>query len=531
MINFSLALASAVTEPDPFDKVVTAVCATINCDAVALMRAEHATLTPVAQRGLSADMMGRRFELTEHPRLKAICDSRAVVCFAADSPLPDPYDGMILGHEHDITVHSCMGMALYKEKQLLGVLTLDSVEPHQFDAIDYPALNIIASLIADLLYTKSQLERLEHKSLHAQHVLQAMSEQVSDVHHNTEMIGKSKAMQSLRKAIRLAAPSDLAILIEGESGVGKELVARELHFQSARKQQPLVYVNCAAIARHLIESELFGHVKGAFTSAVRDREGKFLLADGGTLFLDEIGELPLEVQGTLLRAIQNQEIQVVGKDIPRKVNVRIIAATNRSLDDEVNAGRFRNDLYHRLSAFPIPVPPLTQRTSDIPLLAGFFAETVRRKLGLQQLTLSQATMQYLTHYSWPGNIRELEHVISRAALYAKEETSNGITTITPEHLTGLSAPMATHDNTRASASQQQNTLQLRSGESSSALLSDMPVDLRERTAKFQSDLIYQALQLSQGSWTKAATMLSMDRANLARLAKRLGVTVEKSVTR
>ncbi|WOD08969.1 sigma 54-interacting transcriptional regulator [Marinomonas sp. GJ51-6] len=252
-----------------------------------------------------------------------------------------------------------------------------------------------------------------------------------------EMIGQSDVMQALEQAIKLVAPSDFAILIEGETGVGKELVARMLHQTSLRSASPMVYVNCAAIPHHLIESELFGHVKGAFTGADRDRQGKFLLADGGTLFLDEIGELPLEVQGTLLRAIQNQEIQAVGKDQVRKIDVRIIAATNRHLETEVSEQRFRADLFHRLSVFPIQVPALRHRQGDIPLLAGFFAERFRRKLGLQQLTLSSSAIGLLETYHWLRNVRELEHVISRAALFAKADIPSGITVISKNHLKGL----------------------------------------------------------------------------------------------
>lgn len=334
-------------------------------------------------------------------------------------------------------IRSEYGIPLHFGNALLGVLTLDSLEPHEFDFLDAAFINTLGELSARFLHTALYIEKLDQQHLHTQHVLQAVSEQVSEQHQHGEMIGKSEAMEKLKRAIRLAASSELTILIQGESGVGKELVARALHFQSARHGQPLVYVNCAAIASHLTESELFGHVKGAFTSANRDRDGKFLLVDGGTLFLDEIGELPQEIQGTLLRAIQNQEIQVVGQDKSRKVNVRVIAATNRKLEDEVKYKRFRADLYHRLVVFPIYVPTLKERQSDIPLLAGYFAEKTRRSLGLQQLILSDDTLLQLTRYNWPGNVRELEHVVSRAALYAREETPTGITVIKPSHLTGI----------------------------------------------------------------------------------------------
>ncbi|RCX08424.1 nitric oxide reductase transcriptional regulator NorR [Marinomonas foliarum] len=515
LLSFALDLASAVTQPNRFEQLVYAVRATINCDAVVLLSHSHGVLTPLAQRGLSDDMMGRRFIIDEHPRLKAISSDHYPVRFPADSPLPDPYDGMVLGHDENLPVHSCMGVPLYLEGKLIGVVTLDSIQPGVFDDIDTRALEIIGTMAAMTLNTAILMEQLENQSQHAQNVLKVIGEQSS------EMIGQSKAMQDLKQSINLVASSDFSILIEGETGVGKELVARALHEHSSRAEAPMVYVNCAAIPHHLIESELFGHVKGAFTGADRDRDGKFLLADGGTLLLDEIGELPLEVQGTLLRAIQNQEIQAVGKDQIRKVNVRIIAATNRHLETEVAENRFRADLFHRLSVFPIQVPPLRERQGDVPVLAGFFAERFRRKLGLQQLTLSASAIDMLEAYHWPGNVRELEHVISRAALFSKAESSKadnpkGITVITSTHLTGLQI-----DNS-AKEKIQKNELEPR-------LEIHKPIDLRLETETYQRNLIRKALEDNQGNWTKAAQQLSMDRANLARLAKRLGIVVAKEV--
>ncbi|WP_249422036.1 nitric oxide reductase transcriptional regulator NorR [Marinomonas lutimaris] len=521
LLSFALDLASAVTQPNRFEQLVYAVRATINCDAVVLLANNNGVLTPLAQRGLSEDLMGRRFIIDEHPRLKAICSGHYPVRFPAESPLPDPYDGMVLGHDENLPVHSCMGVPLYLEGKLIGVVTLDSIMPGVFDNIDARALEIIGTMAAMTLNTAILMERLENQSLHAQNVLKVMGDQRID------MIGQSKAMQDLKQSINLVASSDFSILIEGETGVGKELVARALHEQSSRADAPMVYVNCAAIPHHLIESELFGHVKGAFTGADRDRDGKFLLADGGTLLLDEIGELPLEVQGTLLRAIQNQEIQAVGKDQIRKVNVRIIAATNRHLETEVAENRFRADLFHRLSVFPIQVPALRDRQGDIALLAGFFAERFRRKLGLQQLILSASAIDMLEAYHWPGNVRELEHVISRAALFSRAESSKaesgkadnatGITVITSAHLTGLQI-----DNS-AKEKIQKNELE------PPRLEKHKPIDLRLETETYQRELIRKALENNDGNWTRAAQQLSMDRANLARLAKRLGIVVAKEV--
>ena len=518
LLSFALDLASAVTQPNRFEQLVYAVRATINCDAVVLLVNNNHVLIPIAQRGLSDDLMGRRFAIGEHPRLKEICSGHYPVRFPADSELPDPYDGMVIGHDDDLRVHSCMGVPLHLEGKLIGVVTLDSITPGVFDNIDSRALEIIGAMSAMTLNTAILMEQLEDKTQRAQHVLQAMNEQ-AQVKDGGEMIGQSDVMKALDQAIKLVAPSDFAILIEGETGVGKELVARMLHQTSLRSASPMVYVNCAAIPHHLIESELFGHVKGAFTGADRDRQGKFLLADGGTLFLDEIGELPLEVQGTLLRAIQNQEIQAVGKDQVRKIDVRIIAATNRHLETEVREHRFRADLFHRLSVFPIQVPALRHRQGDIPLLAGFFAERFRRKLGLQQLNLSSSAIELLEAYRWPGNVRELEHVISRAALFAKADTPTGITVISPAHLTGLQLSQEIKERIQNKTNNMPKNTSEAKGK----------IDFRLETETYQRNLIRSALDKTNGNWTKAAEHLSMDRANLARLAKRLGIRVIKEV--
>jgi transcriptional regulator with GAF, ATPase, and Fis domain len=214
------------------------------------------------------------------------------------------------------------------------------------------------------------------------------------------------------------APTDASVLLLGESGTGKELVAREVHRRSKRAGRPLVKVNCAAVPRELYESEFFGHARGAFTGALRDRAGRFELADGGTLFLDEVGEIPLELQAKLLRVIQEGELERVGEERTREVDVRLIAATNRDLRSEAEAGRFRQDLYYRLSVFPIELPPLRKRAEDIPLLAEHFLALGARKLGRPKPRLTLANAQQLRRYSWPGNVRELQHVIERALITA-----------------------------------------------------------------------------------------------------------------
>ena len=234
-----------------------------------------------------------------------------------------------------------------------------------------------------------------------------------------EIIGQGGAWRQTIKQVEIVAPTDATVLVLGETGTGKELVARELHRSSRRKHKPLVLVNCACIPKELYESEFFGHARGAFTSAVRDRVGRFEAAAGGTLFLDEIGEIPLELQSKLLRVLQEKCYERVGEEKSRHADVRIIAATNRDLKKEITAGRFREDLYYRLNVFPIKVAPLRDRKEDVPLLASHFIETSIKELGCPRPRLTPAGLETLQIYDWPGNIRELRNVIERATIFAQ----------------------------------------------------------------------------------------------------------------
>lgn len=231
-----------------------------------------------------------------------------------------------------------------------------------------------------------------------------------------EIIGESQALKRTLAQIEAVAKTPVSVLILGESGVGKEMIARAIHTKSDRADRPLVKVNCASIPKELFESEFFGHVRGAFTGAHQDRVGRLQLADGGTLFLDEVGEIPMSQQGKLLRALQEGEFERVGEDRTSKVDVRVVAATNRDLMAEIKAGRFREDLYYRLSVFPVSVPPLRDRIEDVSLLAFHFLEQFCRDLGRDPLRITQQQMRVLEQQAWPGNIRELKNVIERAVI-------------------------------------------------------------------------------------------------------------------
>jgi anaerobic nitric oxide reductase transcription regulator len=312
----------------------------------------------------------------------------------------------------------------------------------------------------------------------------------------------------LRREIALVAASDLAVLVTGETGVGKELVAHHVHAASARGDEALIHVNCAALPLSIAESELFGHVAGAFTGALRDRAGKFEVADGGTLFLDEIGELSLEIQPKLLRVLQHGEIQRVGSDRTHRVNVRVIAATNRDLAQEVAAGRFRADMFHRLAVFPLHVPPLRERREDILVLAEHFADAAARRLGLAGVRLTDRARQSLVAGDWPGNVRELENVIGRGVLRAS--FGNDRRQIAEVDDSDLDAPLSGTPSATPS---------------SVAGLAPARQDgsLAERLARVEREAILGAVARHGGNWAAAARELGLHRSNLHHRARRLGL--------
>jgi formate hydrogenlyase transcriptional activator len=263
--------------------------------------------------------------------------------------------------------------------------------------------------ITERVLMEREKERLEAQNTYLQ-------EEIRSEYNFGEIVGHSPGLVSLLKGVDQIAPTDSTVLICGETGTGKELIARAVHERSARASRPLVKVNCAAISAGLVESELFGHVKGAFTGALTSRDGRFKLADGGTLFLDEVGELSLETQAKLLRVLQEQEFEPVGSSETVRVDVRIIAATNRDLSLAVKEGKFRSDLFYRLNVVPLNVPALRERRGDIPLLVTFFLQRFAKKFGKPVKQVREDVMQQLVTYSWPGNIRELQNVIERAVV-------------------------------------------------------------------------------------------------------------------
>ena len=311
------------------------------------------------------------------------------------------------------------------------------------------------------------------------------------------MVGESLAMRRLREQVALAAPTNGRVLIYGENGTGKELVARTVHTLSRRRTGPFVEVNCAAIPEELIESELFGHVRGAFTGAVADRRGKFEMADGGTIFLDEIADMSLKTQAKVLRVLQEQTMEQVGGTARIKVDARVLAATNKDLQAEIRAGNFREDLYFRLNVVPVFVPPLRDRREDIPLLADHFMAEFAREYGRRPKRFDNAALAVLQHYLWPGNVRELRNVIERLMIMVPGET------ITPDDLVFLGHHASDP------------------GESAAPTVGR--VTLHEARERFERDLILRTLGEQQGNMSRTAEVLGVERSNLYRKMRSFGI--------
>jgi len=314
-------------------------------------------------------------------------------------------------------IASFAGQPLIFRGEILGVLAVFSRA--EMDESQFGWLRTFADHAAVAIANArafEELSRLRHQlELERDHLRHEVREALAF----GELVGASPALKAVLRQIELVAPTDATVLVLGESGTGKELIASAIHDRSARRQRALVRVNCASIPAELFESEFFGHVRGAFTGAVRDRVGRFELADGGTLFLDEIAEIPTTLQGKLLRVLQQGQFERVGEDRTRRVDVRIIAATNRDLQRDMGTGRFRQDLYYRFSVFPIEVPPLRDRKSDIHALTEHFLRQSCLRLRRTNVRLAPDDIEALTTYDWPGNIRELQHVVERAVILAE----------------------------------------------------------------------------------------------------------------
>jgi len=341
-----------------------------------------------------------------------------------------------------------------------------------------------------------------------------------------DLIGSSPAMQHVYRSLARLTKVDLTVMLEGESGTGKEVIARKLHELSPRKNKPFVALNMAAIPRDLVESELFGHEKGAFTGALARRKGKFALAEGGTLFLDEIGDMPLDAQAKLLRVLQEGEYMPIGSAIPCKTNVRILCATHQNLEARCKQGEFREDLYYRLHVVPIHIPPLRERREDIPALAEFFLKQAMKK-GLPAKRLSKEAMELLTAHLWPGNVRELENAIYRIAALSSDEIISR--SLVEEQLRKNDAPKEA-GNIAFSESYQETVTRLLTQYFEAHAPSLPPMGVHGRIIRLtEKPLIMLALEAVGGNQIQAADLLGINRNTLRKKIRELGITLERNV--
>ena len=372
----------------------------------------------------------------------------------------------------------------------------NAVESMKLGAFDYITKPFNLDEILIVIERALNLRRLERENL-------LLKRQLRKRYNFSGLIGDSIKMQRVYELIEKVADSDTTILITGESGTGKELVAKTIHYNSSRADGPFVPINCAAIPKDLLESELFGHEKGAFTGAINTRIGRFELANNGTLFLDEIGELDPSLQVKLLRVIQEREFERVGGVKTIKVDVRIIAATNRNLEEAVKEGRFREDLYWRLNVIPIHLPPLRERREDIPLLIDFFVKKFHRKGKGKALVFPPEVMTILLRYDWPGNVRELENLVERLNVLVSDEV------VKPEDLP-----------------ERFQKIEFRGQEMEvlSPQISEEGIDLSKTLEEIERELILKALQKAGGVRSKAASLLGLNRTTLIEKLKRLGIS-------
>jgi two-component system nitrogen regulation response regulator NtrX len=391
--------------------------------------------------------------------------------------MPGKYDGLQVLSE---------AKALYPDMQFLimsGHGTIETavkaVKNGAWDFVEKPlSMDKISILIQNILSFRR--EQSEKKAL------------LNRLRKNLALVGEGPLMVNLKQMIARVAPSDAWVLITGENGTGKELVAQNIHYLSHRAGHPFVEVNCAAIPKDLIESELFGYEKGAFTGADKSKKGKFDFANGGTLFLDEVGDMSIDAQAKILRILQERSFHRVGGNDPVEVNVRVIAATNKNLEEEIKAGRFREDLYYRLNVIPFRVPPLRQRKEDIPMLVDYFGDQFMRDGNYRRKTFSDAAIELMKNHAWPGNVRELRNFIERVYI------------LTPGDFVDV------HDLKFAGLNEQ--------AESSEGVMT-----FREARARFEKEFLIQKINENNGNISKTAEVIGLERSYLHRKIKAYGI--------
>lgn len=418
LLEINNAIITNLTPETLYASAYEAIRRVISFDRAAflLYQPESKTLKLVSMQGLDESdffRVGKEYDL-EETRISAWVLEHQEVVTKGDlkREQQSPGERNLVGEG----IQSYCVVPLVAMGKSLGTFAVWSEAQNRYAEADAELLRDVANQVALAISNMKSYEEIASLKARLEKENVYLQEEIRTEHNFEEIVGNSPPLQTLLRRVDQVAPTDSTVLIYGETGTGKELIARAIHDRSNRKNRPLVKVNCSAISAGLVESELFGHVKGAFTGAFERRIGRFELADGGTIFLDEVGELPLDTQVKLLRVLQEREFEPVGSNRSVSVDVRIICATNRNLEESIKAATFRSDLYYRLNVFPLQVPPLRERRSDIDQLATYFVSRYARNLGKKVTGISEATRQKLLSYSWPGNIRELQNLIERALI-------------------------------------------------------------------------------------------------------------------
>ncbi len=434
---------------------------------------------------------------------RRVVEGRAAV-LAADAPREALGSESLLG----ANIRSTIGVPLWKGNDILGVLQVDNRDaPAMFDKRDVEALGVLAQGASLAIANARLIQRLTLAEEQLRRENQFLKGRERSRTSEQRIIGESRRMDQVLQQLGKVVDTRVTVLIEGETGTGKELFASAIHYRSQRRDKLFVAQNCAAFPENLLESELFGHKRGAFTGATEEKKGLFEIADGGTLFLDEVGEMPLALQAKLLRVLQEGEIRAIGATAPRRVNVRIVAATNRNLEKEVAEGRFREDLYYRLKVFPLRVPALRERREDVPLLAAHFLERYTREFGRMIAGFTQPALELLRAYDWPGNVRELENEVQRAVIQADGETY-----ITPEL---LSARVRTNDAKTPERAPELEPVDDDADDGSGTL--------REMMDRVEKRILARTLLAHGNNKTSAAKALGITREGLHKKLKGLGM--------
>jgi formate hydrogenlyase transcriptional activator len=418
LLEINNAIITNLTRDALFASAYDAIRRVITFDRAAflLYQPQSKTLKLVSMQGLNESeffKVGREYDLQETQISAWVLEHQEVVT-RGDLKR----EQQSLGEKRLVAegIQSYCVVPLIAMGQSMGTFAVWSQTQNRYTSADAELLREVANQVALAIANMTSYEEIASLKARLEKENVYLQEEIRTEHNFEEIVGDSPPLMALLRRVDQVAPTDSSVLIYGETGTGKELIARAIHDRSNRKNRPLVKVNCSAISAGLVESELFGHVKGAFTGAFERRIGRFELADGGTIFLDEVGELPQDTQVKLLRVLQEREFEPVGSNRSVHVDVRIICATNRNLEESIKAGTFRSDLYYRLNVFPLEVPPLRERRSDIDQLAKFFVSRYARNLGKKITAISEGATQKLLSYSWPGNVRELQNVIERALI-------------------------------------------------------------------------------------------------------------------